>query len=338
MRAALLILDGAGYATPTPGNAVTPTTLPFLFQAMKENGFCVLDASGEAVGLENGQVGNSEVGHLTIGAGQVVPSMLRRIDQAFRTGTWATHPMWSMLKKQRRVLIVGLLSDAGVHAHYRSLIQAVSIAVDQGVGEVVVHPVLDGVDSKAGSAAPLFVELQQQLKKLPNVRIGMVIGRRWFCDRSGDLAITRVFTERLAGRERLEPFRMAALTDHLATGSEVNFPGHLFEEGCLPALGETILLTSNRADRAVQVARVLSHDYRLCSLIELEDAVAPDCAFFAPRPVDFGVGFELREHNVKSLRIAEQCEFPHVTFFINGFHEDLEGQTICVPSIPESAI
>jgi len=327
-----------GYATETRGNAVTSSTLPFLFEAMAENGFGVLQASGEAVGLEQGQVGNSEVGHLTIGAGQAVPSTLRRIDQGFHAGTWARHPLWSTLKESGRLHVVGLLSDAGVHGHYRSIVQAASLAARSGMDEIFIHPVLDGVDSKSGSALPLLADLQRQIGELPGVRLGMLIGRRWFCDRSGKLDITKVFTERLAGREPLAPFSLAALQEHLATRTEADFPGHLFENGRLPSAGETILLTSHRVDRAVQVARALSGEFQLSSLVEIDDAVSPERVFFPPRPIDSGLGFELKARGIESGRIAEQCKFPHVTFFMNGFHEKLEGREVCVPSVPEASI
>src|SRR5262245_790050 len=111
MKTVLLILDGAGLAASAPGNAITFHTMPYLFQLMQNHGFAVLDSSGPAVGLDDGVAGNSEVGHLTIGAGRTVVSMLSRIDRAFSTGQWASHVLWPVLTRYERLHIVGLLSD-----------------------------------------------------------------------------------------------------------------------------------------------------------------------------------------------------------------------------------
>ncbi|MEM9539238.1 MAG: hypothetical protein AAGA60_06955 [Cyanobacteria bacterium P01_E01_bin.42] len=160
-KSALIVIDGIGVASATESNAVTPETMPFLFQVMKDCGYATLKADGLAVGLEEGQVGNSEVGHLTIGAGKVVPSMLRRIHEAFLEGTWAENPIWQSLAAQpcqdrSSLHIIGLLSDAGVHGHWRTIAQAAEIAAKAGVREVIVHLVLDGNDSAAGSAPTLL--------------------------------------------------------------------------------------------------------------------------------------------------------------------------------------
>ncbi len=122
MRTVLVILDGVGLADPcAAGNAATPQTLPVLHEAMRTHGLAVLEASGPAVGLDEGQAGNSEIGHLTIGAGQIVPSMLQRIETAVKEGSWAEHPLWQHLAASPRLHVVGLLSDAGTHGHWRSL-------------------------------------------------------------------------------------------------------------------------------------------------------------------------------------------------------------------------
>jgi 2,3-bisphosphoglycerate-independent phosphoglycerate mutase len=337
MKTVLLILDGAGLAVSPHGSAITADTMPHLFQLMKDYGYAILDASGPAVGLDDGMVGNSEVGHLTIGAGRPILSMLSRIDTAFSNGEWTSHALWPVLAKYERLHLVGLLSDAGVHGHYRSMVQAATLAVRCGVKNIVVHPVLDGVDSAAGTAPALLANLTSALHHLPGVTLGVVIGRRPFCDRSGNLDLTRTFAAALTGGTHLPEFTSAALNAHYPK-SEADFPAHLYPAGGVVAAGEAILATSHRADRAVQAARVLAETRPVYSLIELGDVVGQDRAFFPSRPLDAGLAFEFKGHGIRSVRIAEQCKFPHVTYFFNGFNLQVEGREICVPSLPDKAL
>lgn len=338
MRVALLILDGAGLADANAGNAVTEQTMPTLFRAMGDYGFARLEASGPAVGLDKGEVGNSEVGHLTIGAGYVVPSTLSRIDAAYRDGTWESQGLWTKLAGAKPLHVVGLLSDAGVHGHWRSLVQAATLAARSGVREIVVHAVFDGVDSQAGTAPMLLDSLGSELASIPQARIGVVIGRKWFCDRSGNLELTRVFIDAISGAAPLPLFSAANLDDHLRGASEASFAPHLMPGGRPLQRGETVLITQHRADRAAQVVRLLSQIATVCTLIEIDPAVPSANVFFPTAPLARGLGFELKRRSVRSVRVAESCKFPHVTYFLNGLNKDLEGQPICVTSIPEASI
>lgn len=334
MKALLLILDGAGIAAEARGNAITPATMPYLFGLMKEHGHAVLDSSGPAVGLEEGAVGNSEVGHLTIGAGRTVPSMLARIGAAFADGAWEAHPLWREVAAHPRLHLVGLLSDAGVHGHWSTMIRAAEIASRHGMREVILHPVLDGVDSVEGSAATMLDQLARASGRIPGARLGVIQGRRAFCDRSGDLACSRGFVRALAGGAGLPEFHPTSLREH-SPRPEADFPAHLHPGGAATAPGEAVLLTSHRSDRAVQVARVLRETHQVYSVIEHGEVVAADRAFFPSRPLETGLAFEFRRRRISSVRIAEQCKFPHVTYFFNGFNPGLEGREICIPSLPD---
>ena len=338
MRAALVIVDGAGLAEAGDGNAVTARTMPTLFGAMGEHGFATLEASGPPVGLGEGEVGNSEVGHLTIGAGYVVPSTLSRIDGAYRDGSWRDHDLWTKLRSLPRLHIVGLLSDAGVHGHWRSLVQAAELAAHSGIEEIFVHPVLDGVDSQAGTAASLLNNLIAELSAIKQAQLGVVIGRKWFCDRSGNLELTRVFVDALCDGAPLPVFREQDLDEHVASASEASFAAHLVSGGRRVVAGEAVLITQHRADRAAQVARLLGQTATVYTLVEIDPAVPLPNVFFPTAPLARGLGFEFKQRNIRSIRIAESCKFPHVTYFLNGLNKDLEGHSVCVKSIPEAAI
>jgi 2,3-bisphosphoglycerate-independent phosphoglycerate mutase len=337
-RAILLILDGAGWREDPHGNAVTARTLPALFRRIEQDGVAVLEAAGEAVGLERGQVGNSEAGHLTIGAGRMVPALARRLLEAYRDGSWARDPAWERVRTAGVLHLLGLVSDAGVHGLARTIAHAAAVAARAGVREIVVHPVLDGVDSLAGSAPALLSELRAALAALPGVALGVVQGRKAFCDRSGNPVASQPCADALTGRAPLPAFTDGALAAHLAGASEASFPAHLCPGGRTMRSGEPVLHTSHRADRARQIAALLSRTQPVYALVELGKGVPVEHVFFPTAPLDRGLAFELRRAGIPSLRIAEKCKFPHVTFFLNGFDAAAEGEGRCIDSIPEGEI
>lgn len=338
MKAALIIVDGAGVADHSlGGNAVTPQTLPFWHELMERYGVATLEASGEAIGLDNGQAGNSEIGHLTIGAGRCIPTMQKRIEEAYLSGEFGANRLWETLARKPRLHILGLLSAAGTHGDWRNLSRCAALAAQSGVQEIVVHTVLDGIDSPAGSAGEILAALRQSLQSVRGVSFGLVMGRASFCDRSGDMSVTETFRKALTGESRLHQFNDAALENHLQQfACEATFPGHFCDADYVLKPGEAVLLTQHRADRARQIAVSLGEVSEIYSLIELESAVKQDHVFFAATPLDQGLGFEMVRHGLSSVRVAEKCKFPHVTTFFNGLNAGLEGREICIPSVAEA--
>ncbi|MEJ1126411.1 hypothetical protein V9L20_02470 [Variovorax sp. CCNWLW225] len=334
-RAALVIVDGAGIRTETSGNAVTSSTMPFLFNLLGRLGHAVLEASGPPVGLEHGMVGNSEVGHTIIGAGFVPPSSLQRINDGYVSGGWAEHPNWKTLGQNPRIHLVGLLSEAGVHAHWRTIKQAWELATRQCPRtEVVVHLILDGVDSPAGTA----VDFLRHFDEEGIDRVGLIMGRRWFCDRSGDAGITSVFVEALMGKGGIPAFTFDALRSHIAGASESTFPAH-HRGAAFVCAGEPVLLLSHRADRARQSAVALAEFCPVYPVVEIGSGATDAHAFFPNAPLRVGLGFELASHGVRNTRIAESSKFPHVTRFFNGLHAMREDErSICVPAIPDAEL
>jgi 2,3-bisphosphoglycerate-independent phosphoglycerate mutase len=337
-RTLLLIADGMGLpGTPNRG-AITPQSMPHLHRLFDQHGYATLEAAEDAVGLEAEQPGNSEAGHLIIGAGRRIPSLLRGIAESFEDGAWARHPAWAALRPTPRLHLVGLLSDAGVHGHLRSIIQAATLASRVLPGEILIHAALDGVDSVAGSAPGLLRELRAAIEPLARVRLATVMGRKWAMDRSGNLELSRHFAHSLCGRKELGTFSDAALEAHLQKAPEASFPAHLVTPGGAIRPGEPVLFTNHRADRTTQLARVFAEANQVFSLVELGDAVPLERVFFPIRPSDRGLVSELKARGIGLRRVAEQCKFPHVTFFLNGFHDSLGEEAVCIPSIPEARI
>jgi 2,3-bisphosphoglycerate-independent phosphoglycerate mutase len=328
MKTALIILDGMGLSGDPTGNAVTPASMPFLFAAMRRFGYARLEASGDAVGLRKGVVGNSETGHLTIGAGHTVTSTLCRTDTAYADGSWRAHPLWKTILRGERLHIVGLLSDAGVHAHLDNLWRCAQLAVANGAPHVVIHPLLDGVDSPSGSAPHLLAELEAKLASIPRTRLGMIMGRKWFCERSASSAPARFLADSLAGIDALPCFDRQSL-DSMA--HEHDFAPHGYPQMAGVQPDEAILLTSHRADRAIQAARILKERYRVYSLIPLGAPLSEADAFFPAERLSSGVALELAAAGLTTSRIAEACKFPHVTSFFDGLNE-IESRRFSIPT------
>jgi len=338
-KTAVLILDGLGLSESAQGSAVTRRTMPYLYSLMDAHGCAVLEASGSAVGLDDGQAGNSEVGHLTIGAGRLVPTTLNRIRAAFANGEWQRHDAWAGVRGAERVHVAGLLSEAGVHAHWSSLTQTVELAARQGAREVFLHLFLDGVDSPAGTAPALLAQLQRDCGHLPNVHIATISGRRWACDRSGDRATSDHCRSGLFGELERIPFDLDRLHDHIRkTGSEASFPFHDLRSDGVVRDGEPILITHHRADRTRQLAASLGERAELYSLVQLGEVVPEQRVFFPTRPLEGGLLQVLAQQGIVATRVAERCKFPHVTHFINGLRDDVPGLAIEIPSIPEVEI
>jgi 2,3-bisphosphoglycerate-independent phosphoglycerate mutase len=339
MKALLVIADGLGLSDAAGSGAVSSETMPFLFELASKHGVARLEASGTPVGLGDGQAGNSEAGHLTIGAGRRVPSLLESIGEAYQDGSFEQCPVWQELAGEPRLHLVGLVSDAGVHGYWPNLVRAADLARRHGVQQVLVHAVLDGVDAQAGSAPQLLAELLTALAELDGVTCSTVMGRRWACDRSGDLDITRVLVDHLSGKHAVPLFASSALQAFIDQGSaEKDFPCHRLAGDGFVASGEPVLLTNHRADRTAQVAQVFGEAQRVFALAELDGQVPLERVFFPRRPLSEGVAFELGKHGIGTVRVAEQCKFPHVTYFFNGFHETLGEEAVCLPSIPEALI
>ncbi|MEO9615092.1 MAG: hypothetical protein ABJG86_06520 [Nitratireductor sp.] len=337
-KAGLVILDGAGLAAPSPGNVVDRACMPVLFDLFDRCGMVPLRASGDAVGLFDGQAGNSEVGHLTLGMGRTVVSSLVAIDRAYRSGAWEKSPVWRGLRDETaqngRIHILGLVSDAGVHGHWRTIVQAAELAGRSGFSTVV-HPVLDGVDAMRGSGPALLDTLRQALAaRVPGALIGVVIGRAWFADRSGNRALARHLVDALMNADALPRFDRRLLDDFCRDNGERDFPAHRVDADTRLTPGEAVLVTSHRADRAVQTVEALAARCRVATLTSVSPKVPPARVFFPTRSLSGGLAQALQACGIALTRIAENCKFPHVTYFFNGFRQSLGERQVAIPDTP----
>ena len=188
-RALLVVCDGWGWAPNSEGNAITRARTPVFDRWIEERPWTLLEASGDAVGLPAGLMGNSEVGHLTLGAGRMVPQDLLRVDLAIRDGSLFENPALVAAADRAReagaaLHLLGLVSDGGVHSHERHLFALLELARRRGVERVRVHAFTDGRDTPPRSAGTYVERLERALAETGG-RIASVAGRYWAMDRDG---------------------------------------------------------------------------------------------------------------------------------------------------------
>lgn len=347
----LCILDGWGECAETENNAIALAKTPVWDRLKATAPHSRLDASEHHVGLPDGQMGNSEVGHMNLGAGRVVTQDLPRIDQAIEDGSLAANKTLAALVEQvgetgGRIHLAGLLGPGGVHAHQTHLVGLVRILEAAGA-KVVLHLFLDGRDTPPKSAKSYLEDL---LGQLPDVTIGSLCGRYFAMDR--DKRWDRVeqayalLVDGIGERAR-EP--LAAI--------EASYQNDITDEFLLPtaigeydgmADGDGLLMANFRADRAREILTALLDGAfdgfergRIVSfagavgMVEYSDALNPFLkTLFPPQKLEKVMGETVAETGLKQLRIAETEKYAHVTFFFNGGEEKtFEGEDrILVPS------
>ncbi len=338
----LLILDGWGQAPPGPGNAVSLAGTPAIDALMGLSSRAALRCSGRAVGLPEGYMGNSEVGHMNIGAGRVVYQDMTRIDMAVEDGSLVTNPaIRASIDNAKRtggaLHFMGLLSDGGVHSHIHHLFALLEAAQEAGV-PVRVHAFTDGRDTAPDSGLGFMRSLLEKLG--PNAQVASVCGRYYAMDRDKRWERTRMAWDALVhGKAPLFPDAAEAIQDAYGQGETDEFikPRLIAPAKGEPSLirsGDTVFFFNFRADRARQLARCLFDD----AFTEFDRGARPDLAFFAtmtayersfPMPIAFvrqnlsnGLGELLSRAGIRQLRIAETEKYAHVTYFFNGGVEE----------------
>jgi 2,3-bisphosphoglycerate-independent phosphoglycerate mutase len=332
----LIICDGWGVAPSSPGNAITLARTPVFDRWLHEYPSTELEASGESVGLTAGMMGNSEVGHLNLGAGRVVPQDLLRVDLSLRDGSFYQNPvLLSSIAKARDsgkpLHLMGLLSDGGVHSHERHLFGLLELARRHGISNVKVHVFTDGRDTPPRSALDYVARLEQKLREIGG-EIVTVAGRYFAMDRDSHWERTaRAYDAIVHGKGlRSESARAAVEAAYSRDeGDEFIQPTVLRPEGMLTD-GHPAIFFNFRADRARQLARALSDpDFRefdrglftpaspLVCFTEYKKEFALPVAF--PTLALTHILAEVwAEHGVRNLRVAETEKYAHVTYFFNG--------------------
>jgi 2,3-bisphosphoglycerate-independent phosphoglycerate mutase len=342
----LVVLDGWGLAPDGPGNAVSLADTPVFDRLWQEHPHTQLTACGEAVGLPEGQMGNSEVGHLNLGAGTIVPQDLARIHKAVDDGTLGeSEVLGDVMQGAERVHLIGLVSDGGVHSSDRHLKALVELANGWGLPDVVVHAFTDGRDTSPKGGVKYLADVESW----GGARVGSVIGRYFAMDRDGRWDRTQKAYDLLVhgkAEHHADTAEQAAQdayergeTDEFIVSTTVG------EEACIRP-GDAVLSFNFRPDRMRQITRALAEEgfdgidrggapvvERYATLAEYDEDWDFPIVFPPERPA-LTLAQMIADRGDKQLHVAETEKYPHVTYFFNGGEEDEhEGETFTlVPS------
>ncbi len=331
----LVICDGWGIAPPSPGNAITRARTPVFDRWLREFPHARLEASGEAVGLPAGLMGNSEVGHLNLGAGRMVPQDLLRIDLALRDGSFWTNPALLAAADHARAAgsslhLLGLVSDGGVHSQESHLWGLLDLAGRRGVGRVRVHVFTDGRDTPPRSALGYLDRLEPRLREA-GAEIATVSGRYYAMDRDGRWdRVARAYRAMVDGEGLHAAGAREAIQAAYARGEDDEFiqPTVVREDGVL-ADGDAAIFFNFRADRARQITRAMTEpEFRefdrgpalrlhFTCFTEYKKEFPLPVAFPTPR-LEHILAQTWAEHGIRNLRLAETEKYAHVTYFFNG--------------------
>jgi 2,3-bisphosphoglycerate-independent phosphoglycerate mutase len=316
----LIVLDGWGLAEPGPGNAVELADTPVFDGLWERYPHTTLTAWGESVGLPEGQMGNSEVGHLNLGAGAIVKQDLLRIDEAIEDGSFFDNEVLQQACRGERLHLLGLVSAGGVHASMGHLKALIDLAGKQGVDDVVIHAFTDGRDTNPDSGAGYISEVEGW----GGTRIATVSGRYYAMDRDKREERTQLALDALVnGKAEFsadtgeEAVRAAYERDET---DEFIKPTLVGEEGRIRA-GDSAVFFNFRPDRARQLTEALGDDVKLTTLTRYREDWDYPVAFPPARPA-VTLASTLADRGIAQLHVAETEKYAHVTYFFNGGEED----------------
>jgi 2,3-bisphosphoglycerate-independent phosphoglycerate mutase len=334
--AVLVIFDGWGLRAERQANAIAMARTPTMDRLYRTQAHTEIDASGEAVGLAPGVMGNSEVGHLTIGAGRVIYQDVMRISKAIETGAFARNEvLLGAIRRARdsaRTLhLWGLLSDASVHSHINHLFALLELAASEGLREVAVHAVLDGRDTPPRSALPFVDALEAKLKALGCGRVATVTGRYFAMDRDKRWErVERAWRAIVLGEGIAEGSARATVEHAYAANESDEFVApRVIAGGASLKDGGQVVCFNFRADRARELTAALALEQfsgfarprfprigYVC-MTEYDRSFGLPLAF-GPEDVKNALAEVLAHAGIHNLRIAETEKYAHVTYFLNG--------------------
>ena len=355
----LIILDGWGISQDPDSNAQEHADIPFYRSLINEYPHTALECSGEAVGLPDGTMGNSEVGHLNLGAGRTVYQDYARINKAIQDGSFMeneafNHAMNTAVNNGSALHLLGLVSDSGVHSHIDHLYSLIKLAISKGVEKIFVHAFMDGRDTAPTSGINYIQDLESFLTNKPSARIASVTGRYWAMDRDNRWErIEQTYRALVNGNgekvlsavEAVEKSYAKDETDEFIKPSLIcnnNGPVGLIRDG------DSVIFFNFRADRAREITKALavkefdgfkrSQPPSLGSFVTMtmyeEDFTFPIA--FSPLKLTGILGEVLSRENMKQLRIAETEKYAHVTYFFNGGEEEpFKGEDRCLIPSPK---
>ena len=358
----LIVLDGWGYSENPEYNAIHSAKKPVWDHLWQHRPHTLIKGSGADVGLPTGQMGNSEVGHLNLGAGRVVYQEFTRVSRSIRTGSFfknqtLTDAVDLAIETEKAIHIIGLLSDGGVHSHQEHIQAMVKLASERGAKQVYLHAFLDGRDTPPKSAENFLRELNECIQDTPSVKLASIVGRYYAMDRDHRWPRVKAAYDLLTGGEAEYEAEdaLTALEMAYARGETDEFvkPTRIVKAGAKPVRindGDVLISMNFRSDRARQITRpFIEPDFNefqrmytpklgsFVSLTEYSSEFEVPVAF-PPDRLQNVFGEYISSLGLRQLRIAETEKYAHVTFFFNGGTEAAsEGEDRILINSPDVA-
>ena len=354
-KAVFIILDGFGIAPPTAGNAIAQAKKPNLDALFAQYPCNQLQASGMDVGLPEGQMGNSEVGHTNIGAGRVVFQILPKITREIETGKFFENPVYIKAMDDAKaggkdLHIMGLLSDGGVHSHITHIFGILDMAKQRGLEKVFVHCFLDGRDVPPTSGAGFVKALHEKCLELGNSRIATIQGRFWGMDRDKRWdRVEKGYDAIVCGEGVQASDPVKAVEDSYAKGVTDEFvePVVVCAEGRINP-GDSVIFMNFRPDRAREMTWALNlpefqgfarkklvYPLSYVCTAQYDEALTLPIAY-PPETIENTIGDLISARGLKQFRVAETEKYAHVTFFFNGgVEKQFEGEDRCLVPSPK---
>lgn len=340
----LVILDGWGLSNNTQGNVLKTTSLPTIEKLNKFYPMTTLQASGISVGLPWGEPGNSEVGHITLGAGKIMYQNLPRVSLSIQDGTFEKNPVLiktleNTKKNNSRLHLMGLIGGGSVHSYIDHLYSILEVAKNYGVSEVFIHAFTDGRDSPPNSGSNMLETVKEKIKEIGVGKIATICGRNWAMDRNNNWdRIEKAYDMLVEGQgEKIEnPIKY--LQDSYVKGitDEYIEPGIVMENGNPIALikdNDSLIFFNFREDRARELTMAFAvpgfEKFPRKKMLKLEFSTMteyekdlPVNVIFPKEEVTNSMGKVLSQNKKNQLRISETEKYAHVTYFFNGGAEE----------------
>lgn len=343
----LIILDGWGVSMPHRGNAISMAVTPFFDEMISRYYSLTLQASGEAVGLPWGEMGNSEVGHLTIGSGRVLYQNLPRITRSISDGSFFSNPAFLKIadhvkKHKSKLHIMGLVSNGGIHSSNEHLYALLELCKMHGIKNVFLHAFLDGRDTPHNSGQKYIIELESRMQNIGVGHLATLSGRFYAMDR--DNRWNRVEKAYLAIAEG----KSDQFYESSAEAIQASYDKNVFDEEFVPVVlrqkdypysmvqnGDGIIFFNFRPDRCREITKAFIlpgferfhiprkiDDLFFVSMTEYEKDLPVSAIAYPPESITSPLARVISDSGLKQIHIAETEKYPHVTFFFNGGRED----------------
>lgn len=343
----LMVLDGYGLSDNPEGNAVAMANTPVMDKLMKEYPFVKGNASGLAVGLPDGQMGNSEVGHMNIGAGRIIYQELTKITKSIQDGDFFENAellraVENVKKNHSDLHLWGLLSDGGVHSHITHLYGLLELCKRQGIENVYVHAFLDGRDTPPASGKDYVAQLDAKMKEIGVGKIASLSGRYYAMDRDNRWnRVEKAYASLVYGEGETATDAVQAMADSYAKDvtDEFVLPTVIVDEAGKPLSlvkeNDSVIFFNFRPDRAREITRAFCDKeftgferkngfipLTYVCFTDYDETIENKYVAFKKESITNTFGAYLAENNLKQLRLAETEKYAHVTFFFNGGVEE----------------